>query len=370
MPGRGHGRGPSGPGRGAGRGRDTPPTAQMKSTREPSFKGHNPDLPTLNFGASAKENKPIEFLQLMGEHTAITYKPSICHAFSTIPPTFGDEDEEPVTPVEIPAGNMGKLVLAQFLSDQKDWKTESKKIAEQKQAVFALVYAQLSESSRGEIQDDEDWTDNYQNRDLLYLIQRIRATHIARQSGNPGQDKERVQMRWATIRMQPYETSFAFRKRVDDHQLERTAVGLPVIPEEELVTGILNRLDMSRYAGLVKDYLDNERRGIADLPELSSTLWKEIKDAQVVRFRGGRINDLESIYLMRAEDIKVDGGRGRGRGRASRGGRGGRGRGRSSYEEKESLKSTDTTIPNNPSTITPENIVCWHCGKKGHRSSI
>ena len=308
----------------------------MKSTREPAFKGHNPELPTLNFGATAKENKPIEFLQLMGEHTAITYKPSICHAFWTIPPTFGDEDEEPVMPEEIPAGNLGKAIMSQFLSDQKDWKTDSKKIAENKQAVFALVYAQLSESSRGEIQDDEDWTESYQARDLLYLIQRIRATHIARQSGNPGQDRERVQMAWATIRMQPYETSFAFRKRVDDHQLERTAVGLPVIPEEELVTGILNRLDMSRYAGLVRDYLDNERRGIADLPELSSTLWREVKDAQVIRFRGGRGSELESIYLTRADDIKIDGGRGRGR--AGRTGRGGRGRGRSSTQEKEPSK--------------------------------
>jgi hypothetical protein len=147
----------------------------------------------------------------MGEHTAISYKPSICHAFWTIPPTFGDEEEEPEMPAEIPAGNMGKAILSQYLSDQKDWKTDFKKIAEQKQAVFALVYAQLSESSRCEIQDDEDWIENYQQRDLLYLIQRIRSTHIARQTGNPGQDRERVQMLWATIRMQPYETSFAFR---------------------------------------------------------------------------------------------------------------------------------------------------------------
>ena len=42
---------------------------------------------------------------------------------------------------------------------------------------------------------------------------------------------------------------------------------------------------MSRYGSLVKDYLDNERRGIANLPELPSTLWKEMKDTQVIRFR-------------------------------------------------------------------------------------
>ena len=370
MSGRGHGRGQRGPGRGAGRGRHTPPAAQTKSTKEPIFRGHDSELPSLNFGASAKENKPIEFLQLMGEHTAISYKPSICHAFWTIPPTFGDEEEEPEMPAEIPAGNMGKAILSQYLSDQKDWKTDFKKIAEQKQAVFALVYAQLSESSRCEIQDDEEWIENYQQRDLLYLIQRIRSTHIARQTGNPGQDRERVQMLWATIRMQPYETSFAFRKRVDDHQLERTAVGLPVIPEEDLVIGILNRLDMSRYSSLVTNYLDNERRGIADLPILSSTLWKEVKEAQVVRFRGVRGSDMESIYLSRVDDIQIDGGRGRGRGRGGRGPRGGgRGRGRSSHEEKETVGKSSTTPAIKSTAPNLDHIVCWNCGIKGHRSS-
>ena len=111
-----------------------------------------------------------------------------------------------------------------------------------------------------------------------------------------------------------HETSFAFRKRVEDHQLERASVGLSVIPEEELVIGILNRLDMSRYASLTKDYFDNERRGIADLPVASSTLWKEIKDTQIIRFKGTGGGALESVYLSRADDLHIDGGKGRGRG--------------------------------------------------------
>ena len=171
MSGRGHGRGPRGQGRGAGRGRGPPP--QQRVDREPKFKGSNPELPSLNFGASPKDNKPIEFLQMVGEHTAIKYKQSICFAFWSTPPEFEDEDEEPEMPEEIPAGNIGKAILAEYLSDHKEWKTESKKIVEQKQAVFALVYAQLSESSRAEVQDHEDWTESYIQRDLLYLIGRI-----------------------------------------------------------------------------------------------------------------------------------------------------------------------------------------------------
>lgn len=151
--------------------------------------------------------------------------------FWSNPPQYGDEDEEPLLPDDIPAGNLGKAILSEYQNDHKDWKVESKKIRENKMSVFALVYSQLSESSCGEVQDDEDWTEAYLERDLLFLIAHIRATHIARQSGNPGQDEERVQMAWSNLRMQTNETSFVFRKRVEDHQLERLAVGLPLIPE-------------------------------------------------------------------------------------------------------------------------------------------
>ena len=91
---------------------------------------------------------------------------------------------------------------------------------------------------------------------------------------------------------------------------------------------------MSRYASLTKDYFDNERRGIAELPVASSTLWKEMKETQIIRFRGSGGGGLESVYLSRADDINIDGGRGRERGRSGRswGGRRGRGRGRSAPE--------------------------------------
>lgn len=234
-----------------------------------------------------------------------------------------------------------------------------KKIEEDIKAAFAMTYAQLSESSRSEVQDDEEWVENFNTRNLLYLIGRIRSTHIARQSGNPAQDMERVRTAWANMRMQTYETSFAFRKRVEDNQLERTSVGLEEIPAGELIIGILNRLDMSRYHALVKDYLDNERRGIADLPELPSILWKERKDTQVVRFRGtGNVN-LQAVYLSRVDEPDT---RGRGRGRGYRGGRGVHGRGRDPPAEK-------GPPPVTTDSIKPSDIICWTCGKKGHRST-
>jgi hypothetical protein len=300
------------------------------------------------------EHRPIEFLREFGEYRAIHYKGCIAPAFWTTPPVYGEEEEESIMPDPIPNNNMGKAILSEYNSDKKEWKLEKKKIIEQIGFAFSTVHAQLSESSRSEIEDDELREEKFIERDLLYLINRIRATHIARQSGKPAQDKERVRNVWATMRQQVSETSFAFRKRIEDYQLQRASVGLEVIPEEELVIGILNRLDMSRYASLVKDYMDNERRNIASLPELSTTLWKEIKDTQIIRFRGVAPSGIHSVYLTRADDVSdtnPTGDPGRGRGRGGRG----RGRGSPAIAASESIK--------------PSDIICWGCGKPGHRSN-
>ena len=113
---------------------------------------------------------------------------------------------------------------------------------------------------------------------------------------------ERVRTKWATMQMYSQETNFAFRKRIEDYKEERGAVGLPEIPTEELIIGIINRQDISRYGSLVKDYMDNERRNMADLHKLPSTLWKEIKDTQVVQFRGARPAHLQAEYIARIDD--------------------------------------------------------------------
>ena len=348
------------------------PNISTKAEKDSKLVGGSADLPTLDFGGALKDNRPIEFLQLMGEYVALHYSPPICQAFWSTPPEFGTEDPVPVLPDVIPNNNVGKAMLAEYNNDHKEWKSDLKKYTEHKKVVFSLVYTQLSESSRSEVQDDLQWLELSNARDLLYLIRRIRATHIARQSGNPGMDRERVRMSWANMRMQTNENSFEFRKRVENHQLQRASVGLPIIPESELVIGISYKLDMSRYAQLSKDYFDNERRNIAALPLLSGTLWREIKDSQVIRFRGTPVNDLQSVYISNVEDLPKDYGN-----RVYRGGRGGRshigGRGRGGRMQNDREPSTTyLSVLNKPfvtTSLAPRDIVCWTCGKKGHRSS-
>ena len=76
---------------------------------EAKFKGSKSELPSLNYGAAFKENRPIEFLQLFGEHCAINFKACIAQAFWTTPPQFGVEDEEPDPQYQSWKSNVGRL---------------------------------------------------------------------------------------------------------------------------------------------------------------------------------------------------------------------------------------------------------------------
>ena len=319
MPGRGHS---DERGSHAGRGHDRPSKPREVAAAPPGgikhFTGIEEKLPTLNLGSG--KDKPLEFLRIMGEYCAIKYHHVISHAFRSTPPDYGDEDEEPTFPKlknEEKPNQLEKTLISIYINEQKAWSADQKKIKEDQRIVYALVFGQLSESSRGEL-IDEDWGKSNADNDLLYLIKRIRATHVAVSTGNALQDQERVRAKWYSMHMGQQESIYGFRKRVDEYQLERESVGLATIPETELVIGILNRLDEQRFSPLVETYLANKRRGIAALPEEAPTLWKELKDSQATRYNNTFIHS-DSVYLSRSEDrpyqSKGRGGRGRGRGR-------------------------------------------------------
>ena len=89
---------------------------------------------------------------------------------------------------------------------------------------------------------------------------------------------------------------------------------------------------------LFRSYFDNERRGIAVLPPLGGTLWREIKDSQIIRYRGTAVNELQGVYLSNIEDLPKDYGS-----RNNRGGRGGRG-GRGLLEVEEVVVEEDKLV--------------------------
>ena len=343
-----------------GRGNSKPTTTTTALKSLEVFKGLEPTLPILDYGRANKDNRPIEFLASLGEYTGVKYKSTIAPVFWNIPPTFGSYEIEPIAPLPINGEPTSIILVQEYLHIKKNWINVRNDTIEQRKSVFCLVYGQLSESSRCEVQDDELWKEKFEEKDLIYLVTRIRATHVAKQSGNPSQDKERVRSKWSHLRMAINESSFSFRTRVENYQLERIAVGLEELPDEEAIIGILNRLDMSRYGNLVSNYLDNERRGICEIPNSLSKLWKELKDANVIRFRGAvHPTTMESAFLTTAAPtahpqrrMSIPSGRGRGGGR----------------QQSASRGPANPRTPIAPTAVTP--LTCWTCGAVGHRSNM
>ena len=196
-------------------------------------------------------------MRILWEHCAVTFKASIAEAFLSVPPAFGTTDPQPEYPDIDPDADLTHVERASinvWLNDQKIWSSEDSKLRNDKLTAFSVVYGQLSPDSRCEIEDHADWLENFASRNLLYLINRIRATHIAVQSGNIQQDQERVRTKWYNMRMRPDQPSYMFRREVDEYQLERVAVGLEPIPASELIIGILNRVDQARYGHVRRTY--------------------------------------------------------------------------------------------------------------------
>lgn len=159
------------------------------ATKSDAFKGIEATLPVLNYGGPYKDNRPIEFLASMGEYTGVKYKSTIAPAFWNIPPSFGAFETEPIAPLPIDYKPTGTILIQEYLHIKKHWINVQNETIEQRKSVFCL------ESSRAEIHDTAEWKTKFESKDFLYLITRIRSTHVAKQSGNPSQDKERVRAR-------------------------------------------------------------------------------------------------------------------------------------------------------------------------------
>jgi hypothetical protein len=96
-------------GRYTGKGRGS--TITPKVDRDSKFEGGGADLPFLDFGGAPKDNKRIEFLQLMGEYVALHYLKQIYQAFWSTPPAYGSDVLAPILPDVIPILMLGRHYL-------------------------------------------------------------------------------------------------------------------------------------------------------------------------------------------------------------------------------------------------------------------
>ena len=100
----------------------------------------------------------------------------------------------------------------------------------------------------------------------------------------------------------PHQSSYSFRREVNDYQMERVAVGLEPIPEGELVIGILNRIHQARYGHVRLKFLENQRLNVGIFPDSAEVISKEIKDAQAVAYSSAHTGGLASVYLSRTDE--------------------------------------------------------------------
>ena len=126
-------------------------------------------------------------------------KTSIGPAFSSVPPAFGPFDEEPIAPVAVCDTALSTIEVQEYLHLKKLWISEKLTAESQRLSTFSLVWRRLSDSSRSELTEDAEWTAKFNSKDILYLITRIRSTHIAQRSRNPAQEKESTRRVWSDM---------------------------------------------------------------------------------------------------------------------------------------------------------------------------
>ena len=132
----------------AGRGWRNPQAVSAHPRYTETFKGLETAFPILNYGGANKDNRPIELLASLGEFTGVKYKSTI--AFWS--PAFGRYEPEQTAPTGDP---IPQIAVQEYLHIKKHWINVKNETKEKRKAVFCLVYGQLSESSRCEIQDHE-----------------------------------------------------------------------------------------------------------------------------------------------------------------------------------------------------------------------
>ena len=179
-------------GRAGGRGHGHVIQTQRAETITSARGTTDSSLPFLKWTGNSKDNKSIDFLRLFGEYCDVYMKASIGPAFSSVPPAFGPFDVEPIAPIAVGELTLSTIEIQEYLHLKKLWISEKRTAELQRLSTFSLVWSRLSEYSRSELTEDAEWTTKFNSKDLLHLITRIRSTHIAQQSGNPAQDKERL----------------------------------------------------------------------------------------------------------------------------------------------------------------------------------
>jgi hypothetical protein len=143
--------------------------------------------------------------------------------------------------------------------------------------MFAYLRTVISDESLDRIREHADWDACLQARSGSLLVVIIRDTHLIKVEEAGAQLKEtrmyNLTMEWADIHQLRSERIAKFKKRFDALRKTCEDAGLDKATQPALAISFLNKLDKTRYSGLMFELLNGAQRGI-EYPQTLAAMYK------------------------------------------------------------------------------------------------
>ena len=292
---RGRGRVPA---RGAGRDREVP----MKGTS-----GTIDELPTLHYGRSTNYEEFKRKITLYAEREY----PLLASFFRTeqyfVPPPIQEGVQyelEELEPDQDPFG----LRRSEIVNEISNRLKHIDKANSQKPSLFSVIWGQLSPASEQMVMQHQTWPQIAWRDNPLLLWLAIRDTHVVQAIGQGQIDRMTAREQYGRLRQGALESLVNFKERTDEAIRALEAYAVEVLPQADLATDFINRLDKARYAQFQVDLQNNAMLGNIPYPDNLTDAFNKASRFKVVvptqKANGNNDVITQSVFITDAESNK------------------------------------------------------------------
>ena len=260
------------------------------------------ELPVLRYGRNSNYE---EFKRKITIYAEREYR-QLASFFRTnqyfVPqPMEGAFDEEDIDEENDPHG----LVRAQLIEETRLRVRLIVKMNNDKPALFAVMWGQLSTESEQVIMQHPRWNVIQERDDPLELWRAIRDTHVVNAVGQNQVDRMIAREQYGRLRQQPNENITQFKERTDEAIRAMQSYGVPVPPEEDLASDFINRLDKARYANFQAELMNSVTIGNIPYPNTLLDAFNKASRYRVVHAKqrsgtGGEVY-VQSVFVGAAD---------------------------------------------------------------------
>jgi hypothetical protein len=201
-----------------------------------------------------------------------------------------------------------EMILVLRLNAEKERLKVVEELKRLEPKMFAYLRTVISDESIDRIREDADWEACLQTRSGSQLVLIIRDTHLVRVEEGGAQLKEtrlyNLSVEWADIRQLRNERIAKFKKRFDALRKTCEDAGLEKHTQPALAISFLNKLDKTRYSGLMFELLNGAQRAI-EYPQTLSAMYKiaasRTRDPGTIQ--AGDQSSRDSQLIMLADEL-------------------------------------------------------------------